>query len=98
MLEKSFAALVLIVCAALLLRLVIGERLRWKFDSALRRGWARTRAAGVSLYRWRDGRRSRKSAERLAEEAIRRARGEGHWEGNVFKPKSFKRPPRDKMH
>lgn len=91
MLEKSFAIVVLVVCVALMLRLVIGARLRWKLDNALRSAWAWLRGLARS-------RRSRKDAERLAEEAIRRARGEGHWEGNVYKPKSFKRPPRDKMH
>jgi hypothetical protein len=34
----------------------------------------------------------------VADEAIRRARGEVEREGNVYKPKSFKKPPRDKMH
>jgi hypothetical protein len=53
--------------------------------------WNRVR----DLYRWRA---SRKTAERVAEEAIRRARENGTWEGNVYKPKSFKRPPRDKLH
>lgn len=91
MLEKSFAIVVLVVCVALMLRLVIGARLRWKLDNALRSAWGWLRGLARS-------RRSRKDAERLAEEAIRRARGEGHWEGNVYKPKSFKRPPRDKMH
>ena len=35
--------------------------------------------------------------KRVAEEAIRRAKG-GTWEGNVYKPRSFRKPPRDKMH
>ncbi len=31
--------------------------------------------------------------------AIARARKrDGEWEGNVYKPKSFRKPPRDKMH
>ena len=37
-------------------------------------------------------------AQRVADEAIRRARGEVEREGNVYRPKSFDKPPRDKMH
>ena len=32
------------------------------------------------------------------EDAIRRARERGDWDGNVYRPKSFRKPPRDKMH
>jgi hypothetical protein len=36
---------------------------------------------------------------RVADEAIKRARQrDGEWDGNVYKPKSFRKPPRDKMH
>jgi hypothetical protein len=94
--DKWLAVIVFGVCAALMLRLVVGARLRHRIDHTAQRFWQRLRG----LRHWRPpSRRSRADAERLAEEAIRRARGEeGHWEGNVYKPKSFKRPPRDKMH
>ena len=36
MIEKIFAAVVLAVCALLLVRLVIGERRRYRLDAALR--------------------------------------------------------------
>jgi hypothetical protein len=50
------------------------------------------RGAVVSL-------RHRREAARVAEEAIKRARERGgEWDGNVYKPKSFRKPPRDKMH
>jgi hypothetical protein len=43
--------------------------------------------------------RHRREAARAAEEAIKRARERGgEWDGNVYKPKSFRKPPRDKMH
>ena len=42
--------------------------------------------------------RHRREAMRVADEAIKRARDRGEWDGNVYKPKSFRKPPRDKMH
>ena len=95
MTEKLFPAFIAALCIVFMLRLLVGERLRWRFDSAMRRSWQRIKSAVLSVYHWRH---SRKDAARVAEEAIRRARDGGTWEGNVFKPKSFKRPPRDKLH
>ncbi len=103
MFEKIFAGLVIAVCAVLLLRLMIGERRRYRFDAAARRAWAALRHFGLwlqrralSLYHWRS---SRQRAAQAAEEAIRRARStDGAWDGNVYKPKSFRKPPRDEMH
>jgi hypothetical protein len=85
------AAIVLVLCLVFMVRLLVGPRRRMALDHWAHEWWYRLR----HIRHWRD---SRKSAERLAEEAIQRARAEGHWEGNVYKPKSFKRPPRDKMH
>lgn len=96
MIEKVFAIAVLAICIVLMVRLLIGVRLRLKLDAFARRSWQGLRHGPGSLLHRRS---ARKSAEQLAEEAIRRARGEGSWEGNVYKPKSFnKRPPRDKLH
>ena len=103
MFQQIFAGLALAVCALLLLRLVIGERRRYRFDAAARRLWFRLRRFGLalqrkllSLWHWRS---SRRKAAQAAEETIRRARGaEGSWDGNVYKPKSFRKPPHDKMH
>lgn len=90
--DRVLAALALAVCVALLLRLVIGSRRRARLDAALRRSAAAVRAVTVNL-------RHRREAARVAEEAIARARKrDGEWEGNVYKPKSFRKPPRDKMH
>lgn len=91
MIEKVFAAVGLIICLVLMARLLAGPRRRVKFDTWARDAWESVR----HLHRRRA---SRKTAERVAEEAIRRARENGTWEGNVYKPKSFKRPPRDKLH
>ncbi len=103
MFQQIFAGLVLATCALLLVRLVIGERRRYRFDAAARRLWFTLRRfalwlrrKAVSLWHWRS---SRRQAAEAAEEAIRRARStDGSWDGNVYKPKSFRKPPRDKMH
>jgi len=92
--EKILAVLVVAICVALLLRLAIGERRRGRVDAALRRWGIAARARARALWHWRA---TRRQAEREAEAAIRRARG-GEWDGNVYKPDSFKKPPRNKMH
>lgn len=86
--DQIFAGLVLAVCGVLLLRLVLGERRRYAFDAFWRRLWIALRVRGLRLWHWRAARRQ---ARRDADEAIRRAQ-EGEWDGNVYKPKSFKRP------
>lgn len=88
MVEKIFAGIVLAVCGVLMLRLLLGERRRYRFDAALRRFVVAVRVKALHLWHWRSAHRQ---ARRDAEEAIRRAR-EGEWDGNVYKPKSFKRP------
>ncbi len=95
MIEKSFAIIVLIVCVVFMIRLVIGSSRRYALDAWARRVAYAVKRGALRVYHWRS---SRKTAEQLAEDAIRRARGEGSWEGNVYKPKSFKRPPSDKLH
>lgn len=90
--DRVLAALALATCAVLLVRLVIGERRRARVDAALRRAWRAVRDIAGSA-------RRRREAARVAEEAIKRARSRrGEWDGNVYKPKSFRKPPRDKMH
>jgi 20S proteasome alpha/beta subunit len=54
----------------------------------MRRAMQASQRTLKSIYHWRT---SRKDAARLADEAIRRAK-DGDWEGNVYKPKSFRRP------
>ena len=92
--EKIFAALVLAACLVLLLRMLLGQRRRQRLDATLRRWrapWQRR-----LLQARRDSAESR--AERTAQEAIARARraaAAGEWDGNVYRPKSFKRKKRD---
>jgi hypothetical protein len=92
--EKGFAAIVLAVCIVLLVRLVLGARRRQRLDAFALRAWYRLRGTALSLWR---GPRKRREARRLAEDAIRRA-SQGQWDGNVYTPEQFKRPPRDKLH
>ena len=105
MIERVFAALVIAVCAVLLLRLMLGARRRHRFDAALRRagvsvqrGFGSVRHTAGRLRRWRITRRDAAEAARVADDVIRRARDRGAWDGNVYKPKSFRKPPRDKTH
>jgi hypothetical protein len=92
--EKGFAAIVLAACLVMLLRLALGAQRRQRFDAAAIRAWLRVRSAALALWRWP---RSRRQARQLADDAIRRA-SQGKWDGNVYTPDEFKRPPRDKMH
>jgi hypothetical protein len=89
MLELIFAGLGLVVCVALLVRMVLPERHRWTVDHHARRAWLALQGAGHRLWHWRGQRRN---AAREADAAIRRARGEATREGNVIRPKSFDKP------
>jgi len=79
--EKVLAGTALAVCVVMLLRLCLGARARYRFDRAWR---AAVHAPMWVVHRVR--------ASRGAAEAIRRAKSAGEWEGNVYTPKSFKRP------
>ncbi len=94
MIELVLAGLGLLVCAALLVRMVLPERQRWAVDYHARRTWAALQGGATRLWHWRGHRRT---ASREADEAIRRARGEATRDGNVIRPKSFDKPrkPRD---
>jgi hypothetical protein len=94
-LEKLFPAIVVAACAVALLRLVLGERRRHRFDRAVAR-WSRSaRVRLEGLFTFNAGRRR---ARRAAEEAIRRAREGGEWDGNVYRPKSFDKKKDRKIH
>ena len=95
MIERIVAAITLVVCLAMLLRLLAGQRRRDRLDRFLRRVF---QLASRYAYRVRHFRAARREAARAAEEAIRRARGQGEWTGNVYTPKSMRKPPRDTLH
>ncbi|HWH84628.1 MAG TPA: hypothetical protein VNU71_20560 [Burkholderiaceae bacterium] len=92
------AALALVVVVVLLVRLTMSVPRRYRFDSAMRRAWRALQRAALRVWRWRAVRREAQRAREVADEAIRRARDRGEWDGNVYTPKSFRKPPRDKMH
>ncbi len=98
MIERVFAAIALLACLVLLVRLTMGEPRRYRFDSWVGRRWHALRVRGLAIWHWRDARRAVAAARQAADDAIRRARDRGEWDGNVYRPKAFRKPPRDKMH
>lgn len=90
MTQKVISAILVLVCALALLRLLIGERRRERLDAALRESWWSVRSFGRGL---KHRKSSREEAERVVEEAIRRARASDvERDGNVYRPGSFKEP------
>ena len=69
--EKSFAAVILIMCLAMLVRMVLPARLRTRVDRAVQRSWWWCRDAVARLRR--RPRISSADAQRQAREAIERA-------------------------
>ena len=69
--EKSFAAVILLMCTAMLVRMLLPRRLRSRVDRAAQRGWWWVRDAFARL-RHRP-RISSTDAQREAREAIERA-------------------------
>ena len=86
--EKIIAAILLAGCLVLLLRVFLGERRRARFDAAIARFSARIGRRTDTMIALPGARRR---ARREAEAAIRRAREGGTWDGNVYRPKSFKK-------
>ena len=86
--ETFFAGITLTVCMLLAVRLLLSPRRRWGLDEWLRRQIAALRRRLATAARWRS---ARKTSVKAAEEAIRRARG-GKWDGNVYRPRTFRRP------
>lgn len=84
MFQTILAGVVLAICVVLLVRLMVGVRRRLQFDFAMQRMWFALRRGGLTAWRW-------PSARRAARDAIERAKA-GEWDGNVYRPKSFRRP------
>jgi len=95
--DKPLAALIFLVCIVMLARLLMGVQRRHRFDAAARRGWFATQRRVLLAWHWRA---SKRAAAQAADDVIRRARQKkdaGEWDGNVYKPKSFRKPP-NKLH
>lgn len=101
--EALLTACTLAVCAVLLVRLCLSPARRQRFDAMARRWGSALRQRTLQLWHWRTARRV---ARAEAESTIRRARGDkpgepghGEWAGNVYTPKSFRKPRRpDQLH
>lgn len=102
--EQGLAAVTLAACVVLGVRLCLPPSRRLRFDRALRHGVDALRHHLGQLWRWPAARRQ---ARAEAEAVIQRARGgasprpaaDGAWSGNVYTPKSFRKPRRpDQLH
>jgi type IV pilus biogenesis protein CpaD/CtpE len=94
--EKLVAGLTLAACLVMLARMLIGAPRRSRLDALLQRWWWATRRRALLIWHWRS---ARQHAAKAAEEAIRRARASGEWDGKVYRPDAFhKKPPNDKLH
>jgi hypothetical protein len=91
MMTSALAVVTLAACCVLLLRLMLPAARRQRVDAAARRGWFAFRMRARLLWHWRSRRRE---ADAAAREAIERAsrRAAGEWKGNVYEPKSFRKP------
>jgi hypothetical protein len=98
--EKVLAAVVTTACVVAFIRLCLGARRRQRFDQVMRRWWLTLKNVPQRL---RQRPMSKKEAAMLAQDAIERARQRklgqksdgkppGSWDGNVYRPKSFKGP------
>jgi len=91
--ERFFAFLVVLICVALLVRLLLKPHRRAELDARVVRGWWRTwhgaRAWTLWVWHWRSRRRA---AARAADDAIRRARLAAQDGDKVIRPDRFQRP------
>ena len=94
MVESILAALGLLVCAALLLRMTLGPEKQRRWDGFWRQRLDGLRTAGRWLKRqWqllRSSRGAREEAARTIDKA-RRGKPEVDRDGNVIRPRSFRR-------
>jgi len=91
--EKVFAAAIVIACVLLLLRMLLRPRRRARVDASLRKKAAAWRRRIQRALLWPA---AELRARRETKEAIRRARrSASEREGNVISPKAFKGRRRD---
>ena len=93
LIEKIFAAAMVVVCVLLLLRMLLGPRRRSRVDASLRRNGEAWQRRVVRVIGWPA---AELRARRETKEAIRRARRSAiERDGNVLSPKAFKGRRRD---
>ena len=93
--EKIIAGITILVCVVLLLRLCIGERLRYRFDVTARRAWSSLRRSALRVWHWRASRRraeqrAQQEADAAIKQAQRKAASAFQRDGNVYKPDAFR--------
>ncbi|MFY7865227.1 hypothetical protein [Roseateles sp.] len=100
MISNVFAALGLLTCILLAVRMALPAARQRQVDAALRRSWMRLRELASQLRHWRSHRLNSKQAAAEAAELIRRAkaREEVDREGNVYRPKQFDPKKRRDLH
>lgn len=97
LIDKLFAGIAFAMAMLLLLRLVLGERRRAALGRAWRRSQNSWRRRWTALTGPRRTRSAERAAEKMANDAIQRARDRGvRREGNVLKPKAFRKPRKDR--
>lgn len=96
MAEKTLAAITILVCLVLLLRLCMGERLRCRFDVTARRVWGRMRRTALGLWHWRASRhKAQQEADAAIKHAQRKAASAFERDSNVYKPDAFRGSKRE---
>jgi hypothetical protein len=90
--QQLFAGIALGVCLVLLLRMLLGERRREKFDAVFRSGWQAARRLVKRTPPPPPKPPTPRDARQAAQDAIKRAARRGQWEGNVYKPDRFGKP------
>jgi hypothetical protein len=96
--ERIAAGVTALVCLAFLVRLLLPAPAQQRLDSFAKRHWYRLKDAAIGLWRGLRGRPQARQqqkldqiqAERLAREAIEKARRGVERDGNVIRPKAFK--------
>jgi hypothetical protein len=88
--QSLVAGAIGVACLALLAHQFLPARLRHRLDARIGRLARALSARTRRVVRWPS---AHQAARREAEAAIRRAREKaGEWDGNVYRPKSFRKP------
>jgi len=95
MLVKIFAIAGLAVCLVLALHMCLGRRRQQQLEGWWQDAWGWLFGRALRPFNARERRRA---AHQAALDAISRAKrmrpedDEGHWDGNVYRPKQFEKP------
>ena len=95
--SSLFAALGLLICALMAMHMLLRPNQQRWLDARLRRLAWRLRDGWQHLRTWRQRRQLHKEALSQAAAAIEpaRAKADGSWDGNVYRPKQFEKKRKD---